>query len=177
MTKLIPKIELFMEYFLLIIGFCCVVIGIVGSILPVLPGPSLSWVGILLLYLTPKINFNYWIVGITLVIALIILVLDYIIPAKGTKKFGGSKYGIWGTNIGLVVGLIAPIPFGFIIGPFVGAFVGELIYDKTNHSRALKAATGSFLGFLAGTFIQFVVAVVYFGLFLGIVWDNRSVWF
>lgn len=152
-------------------------VGIAGSILPVLPGPTLSWVGILLLYLTPKIEFNYWILGITLIIAIAIAILDYVIPAKGTKKFGGSSYGVWGTNIGLVVGFFAPIPFGIIIGPFIGAFVGELIFDRNNHGRALKAATGSFLGFLAGAFIQFVVAIAYLGVFLGLVWDNSSVWF
>jgi uncharacterized protein YqgC (DUF456 family) len=166
-----------MEYFLLIAGFCCILIGIAGSLLPVLPGAPISWAGLLLLYLVPAIEINYWFLGITLVIAIVISILDYIIPAQGTKRFGGSNYGIWGTNIGLVVGLFAPIPFGFIIGPFIGAFVGELIYDRTNHNRALKAATGSFLGFLAGTFVKFVVCMVYFGLFIRIVVINWNVWF
>ncbi|WP_130735786.1 DUF456 domain-containing protein [Flavobacterium sp. J27] len=166
-----------MEYLLLIIGFCCMIIGIIGSFLPVLPGPPISWIGILLLYLTPEIKLNYWVLGITLTVALGISILDYIIPAKGTKKFGGSKYGIWGTNIGLIVGLIAPIPFGFIIGPFVGAFIGELLYDKKNHNRALKAATGSFFGFVASTFMKFLISIIYFGLFFVIVWKNSNVYF
>ncbi len=153
------------------------IIGIIGSFLPVLPGPPISWIGILLLYLTPEIKLNYWVLGITLTVALGISILDYIIPAKGTKKFGGSKYGIWGTNIGLIVGLIAPIPFGFIIGPFVGAFIGELLYDKKNHNRALKAATGSFFGFVASTFMKFLISIIYFGLFFVIVWKNSNVYF
>ena len=134
-----------MDILLLGVGLLFVILGVFGSFLPVLPGPSLSFIGLLLLYCTDAIPVNYWILGISLVITLLLTVLDYIIPARGTKKFGGSSYGIWGTNIGLIVGLLAPIPFGFIIGPFVGAFIGEIIYDNKDHQRALKAATGSFI--------------------------------
>lgn len=153
------------------------IFGIAGSLLPALPGPPISWIGLLLLYLCPGMEKSYWVLGITLVIAIVIAVLDYVIPAKGTKKFGGSTYGIWGTNIGLVVGIFAPIPFGFIIGPFVGALIGELIYDRKDSTRATKAAIGSFVGFLAGTFIKFVVSIVYLGFFISIFWNNRSIWF
>lgn len=165
-----------MEYFLLITGFVFMIVGILGSFLPVLPGPPISWAGLLLLYLTKAVPNDYWVLGITLVIAVIVAVLDYIIPARGTKRFGGSSYGIWGTNIGLVVGLIAPIPLGVVIGPFFGALIGELIYDK-DHKRAVKAATGSFVGFLASTFMKFVVCVIYFGLFLAKVWGYWEAWF
>lgn len=152
-------------------------VGIIGSILPALPGPPVSWVGILLLYFCQGIETNYWLLGITLIIAVVIGILDYIIPAKGTKYFGGSKYGIWGTNIGLVIGIFAPIPFGFLIGPFVGALVGELIYNSQEKGRAFKAATGSFIGFLAGTFMKVLVSLLFFGLFLVLVWQNRAIWF
>ncbi|MCD0474497.1 DUF456 domain-containing protein [Flavobacterium sp. EDS] len=162
-----------MDSLLLLLGFICMIIGILGSFLPVLPGISLSWLGLLLLYLTKTVSMNYWVLGITLTITIIISILNYIIPAKGTKRFGGSSYGIWGTNIGLVVGIFAPIPFGFIIGPFVGAFIGELLYDYKDHNRALKAATGSFIGFLASSFINFMLCIIFFGLFLTVVWQNR----
>ncbi|MDD3004236.1 DUF456 domain-containing protein [Flavobacterium sp.] len=161
-----------MDYILLSIGLICMIVGILGSFLPVLPGPPISWLGLLLLFCTDAVPMNYWILGITLFLAVVVAILDYVIPAKGTKRFGGSKYGIWGTNIGLIIGLIAPVPLGFIIGPFVGAFVGELIYNSSDKKRAFKAATGSFLGFLASTFIKFVVCMVYLGLFLYIAWDN-----
>lgn len=166
-----------MEYFLLITGFVFMVVGILGSFLPVLPGPPISWAGLLLLYLTKAVPEDYWVLGITLGIAVVVAILDYVIPAKGTKRFGGSSYGVWGTNIGLIIGLIAPIPFGVIVGPFVGALIGELIYDSQDHKRAVKAATGSFVGFLASTFMKFMVCVIYFGLFLMKVWEYRSAWF
>ena len=166
-----------MEYFLLILGLLLMIVGIIGSLLPALPGPPISWVGILLLYFCPGMETNYWLLGITLVIAVVIGILDYVIPAKGTKYFGGSKYGIWGTNIGLVIGIFAPIPFGFLIGPFVGALVGELIYNSNEGKGAFKAATGSFLGFLAGTFIKFLVSLLFLGVFFVVVWQNRAVWF
>ncbi|SHM03477.1 DUF456 domain-containing protein [Flavobacterium xinjiangense] len=166
-----------MDILFLALGFICMIIGILGSFLPVLPGISISWIGLLFLYFTNAVPANYWILGITLLITVIISLLDYVIPAKGTKKFGGSSYGIWGTNIGLIVGILAPIPFGFIIVPFLGAFLGELLYDSKNHKRALKAATGSLLGFLASSFVTFLVCVMYLGLFLVIVWQYKSEFF
>ncbi len=161
-----------MDLLLLILGFICTILGVIGSFIPVIPGLSLCWIGLLLLYTTSAIPTNLWVLGLSFVLVLIITLLEYIIPAQGTKRFGGSKYGIWGTNIGLLIGLIAPIPFGFIIGPFIGAFVGELIYDSTNHQRALKAATGSFIGFLATTFMNFILCMVFLGGFLFLVWKH-----
>ena len=166
-----------MDLLLIVFGFCCLIGGIAGSVLPVIPGTPLAWIGLLLLYLAPSVTINYWVLGITFVVMLVVTILEYVIPAKGTKRYGGTKYGIWGTNIGLVVGLIAPIPFGFIIGPFIGAFVGEYIFSKQNHTNAFKAATGSFIGFLASAFIQFVVCVIFLGMFLGVVWDYRGILF
>lgn len=163
-----------MDIVLATIGFLCVVVGVFGSFLPIVPGPGLSWVGLLLLYLTNAVPNNYWMLGITAGFVLLVTVLDYIIPAKGTKRYGGSKYGIWGTNIGLVVGIIAPIPFGFLIGPFVGAFVGELIFNSSDHKRAFKAATGSFVGFLASTFIQFMICIIFLGIFITVAWQHRE---
>ncbi|NMH28481.1 DUF456 domain-containing protein [Flavobacterium silvaticum] len=172
-----------MDTLLLAFGFCLMILGLVGSVVPALPGPPLSWLGIVLLYLT-SIPENYWVLSITFVLTAVITVLDYVIPAKGTKYFGGSSYGVWGTNIGLVVGIFAPVPFGFVIGPFVGALVGELIWNSKNkHShtegnkRALKAATGSFLGFLVSSFFSFVFCVGLLGVWIGIVWNNRDILF
>lgn len=166
-----------MDLILLFIGLTFVFGGILGSFLPVLPGPSLSWLGIVTLYFTKAVPANYWILGITLLLTIFISILDYVIPSKGTKKFGGSTYGIWGTNIGLLVGILAPIPFGFLIGPFIGALVGELLYDNKDHQRALKAATGSFVGLLASSFMKFVVCMMYLGLFVWIAWQYKTDFF
>lgn len=141
------------------------IIGILGSFLPVLPGPMTSWVGLLLFHLRSDIEMNWTFLGLTLFFAALIWILDYIIPALGTKRFGGSRAGMIGTTIGLIVGIIAPIPFGIIIGPFVGAFIGEMI-NKNDSKVATKAAFGSFLGFLTSTFLKFIVASIYFGLFI-----------
>ena len=166
-----------MDLLLLILGFLLVIIGVAGSFLPVLPGPPLSWAGLLLLYLTKPVAINYWVLGVTLAITIVISILDYVIPAQGTKRFGGSRYGIWGTNIGLVVGIFAPIPGGFIIGPFLGAFLGELLYNSKDHKRAFKAATGSFIGFLASTFMKFVFCMMLLGIFCYLFFANSDGFF
>jgi len=165
-----------MDIFLLIIGFLIALLGIIGSFLPVLPGPLTSWVGLLLLYLTIAIPMNWTFLGITLVIAVVIWIIDYFIPAMGTKKFGGTRYGVIGTMIGLVVGLLSPIPFGIIIGPFAGAFIGEIIHEK-NSKKALKAAFGSFLGFLTSSFLKFIAAVIFTGLYVTKFWEYKDAFF
>jgi uncharacterized protein YqgC (DUF456 family) len=111
-----------------------------------------------------------------LVFAIFVWFLDYIIPAIGTKRFGGSKYGMIGTSVGLLVGLLSPIPFGIIIGPFIGALIGELI-NKSDSNTGIKAAFGSFLGFLTSTLIKFIVALIYLGLFIAKVWEFKQVLF
>lgn len=115
--------------------------------------------------------------GITLGIAILIWLMDYVIPAMGTKKYGGSRYGIWGTTIGLIIGLIFLGPFGIIIGPFAGAFIGEMMYDSKDSNRAIKAAFGSFIGFLFSTGLKFLVSLIYMGLYLSIFWNFKSEFF
>lgn len=168
----------YMDILLTLIGFIFMLVGIIGSFLPILPGPPLSWIGLLLLYLTKAVENNWVFLGITLVVALLVFALDYIIPAMGTKKFGGSKAGMFGTTVGLLVAIVFPVlgPIGIIVWPFVGALVGELL-NKTESKTAVKAAFGSFLGFLTGTFIKFIVAVIYFGFFLSTLWEHKSLIF
>jgi len=140
-------------------------LGIIGSFLPVLPGPLTSWIGLLFLHLTDAVPMNWTFLIITLIVAIGIWLLDYFIPAMGTRKFGGSRAGMIGTTVGLIVGLIFLGPFGIIIGPFLGALFGELI-NKSDSQTAVKAAFGSFLGFLTSAFIKFIVAIVFLGFFL-----------
>ncbi len=164
-----------MDLLLVFLGFIFMLAGILGSFLPVLPGPPLSWVGLLLLVLTKAVPDDWWFLGITLAVAVIVVAMDYFIPVVGTKKFGGSKAGMIGTTLGLVVAIVFPVLgiFGIIVWPFIGALIGEII-NKADKKTALKAAFGSFVGFLTGTFLKFVVAVVYMGLFISKVieyWD------
>ncbi|WP_417443312.1 DUF456 domain-containing protein [Joostella sp.] len=167
-----------MDIFLVVIGFLCVITGIIGSFLPVLPGAPISWVGLLLLYLTKVIPNDWWMLGITLIISIAVVIADYIIPVAGTKRFGGSKYGMIGTTVGLIVSIVFPILglFGIVIWPFVGAFIGELI-NKADSKTALKAAFGSFLGFLTGTFLKLIVALAFLVIFVAKVWEYKSVLF
>lgn len=160
-----------MDIILIIIGALLMILGVLGSFLPVLPGPITSWLGLFVISFCDAIPANKIFLITTLLIALIIFLLDYIIPAAGTKRFGGTKYGMVGTSVGLIIGLIAPIYGGIIIGPFLGALIGELI-NKSDLKTATKAAFGSFIGFLTSTFIKFVVAIIYLGLFVGVLWKH-----
>jgi uncharacterized protein YqgC (DUF456 family) len=163
-----------MDIFLLLLGFSLVILGIIGAFLPVLPGPLTGWFGLLALHFTDGIPMNWLFLGITLFIAILIWILDFIIPAIGTKKFGGSKFGVFGTTIGLIIGLVSPIPFGILIGAFLGALTGELIYDSKDTNRALKASFGSFIGLLASVAIKFFVSFVFLVLFFMKLWEFKS---
>ena len=165
-----------MDILLVTLGAFLMVVGILGSFLPVLPGVPISWVGLLVLHLAPSVPMNYWFLGVTFIVAALIYALNWIIPAIGTKRFGGSRSGMIGATIGLVVGIIAPVPLGIIIGPFIGAFIGEVI-NKSDRRSALKAAFGSFIGFLASSFMEFIVALGFLLLFVWKVWDFREMIF
>lgn len=165
------------DLILVSLGLILCILGLIGSVLPVLPGPPLGWLGLLCLELTEIIPINYWFLGITFVIAIGIFLLDYMMPAISTKKFGGSKAGAIGALLGLIIGLISPIPFGFLIGPFFGAFIGEIIFNKTKGPQALKSAFGSFLGFLASTIMKLTISLVFLGIFIWKILVNWSQFF
>lgn len=165
-----------MDLIFISIGAFLMFTGLLGSFLPVLPGVPISWLGLLVLHLAPSIPMNYWLLGVTFVVAALIYALNFFIPAMGTKRFGGSKAGMIGATIGMVVGFFTPIPFGIIIGPFIGAFIGETI-NKSDRKSALRAAFGSFIGFLASSFMEFIVAVAFLVLFLYKTWDYRELIF
>jgi uncharacterized protein len=146
------------DYILLIAGILLMVIGIIGCLVPVLPGPPFSYLGIIFLHLTRFAHFS----DLALItfggIALVVTVLDYIVPVWGTKKFGGSKYGMRGATIGLIIGLFLG-PVGLIVGPLIGAFAGELIF-KDDINYALKAGFGSLLGFLTGIGLKLAASFI-----------------
>jgi uncharacterized protein YqgC (DUF456 family) len=166
-----------MDVLLILLGLVAIFTGMLGSFLPVLPGPPLAWLGLFLIYLTDAVPVNFWVLGGTGMIAALMAVADYAIPAHGAKKFGASRFGVWGTNIGLVVGLFLPIPFGFVIGAFAGAIIGEYLHDASNHKKALNAAAGSFLGFLVSAFMQFLTCLCFLGIFMVVAIRNWSALF
>jgi len=146
------------DYILLIAGILLMILGIIGCLVPVLPGPPFSFLGIILLHLSRFGNFTNAALIILGGIAIVVTLLDYVVPVWGTKKFGGSKYGTRGAGIGLIIGLFLG-PLGLIIGPLLGAFVGELIFrDDINY--ALRAGFGSLLGFLTGIGLKLAASFV-----------------
>ncbi len=145
-----------MDLFLIIIAGIFLIIGFIGCVIPVLPGAPLSYIGILILHLTAKVEFSVSFLVLWAIIVIAFQVLDYLIPIWGTKKFGGSKLGIFGSMAGLIIGLFFG-PIGIILGPFLGAFVGELLAGKTSR-EAIIAGFGSFVGFLVGTIANLIVA-------------------
>jgi len=147
-----------MDELLILLGFICTFAGIVGCLLPVLPGPVLSYAGLLLLQLSSGHPFSIQFLVLFAVLTAGMAVLDYVIPVYGAKKLSGSKYGTWGSGIGLAAGVIFLFPIGIIVGPVAGAFIGELMSGKTA-KQALKPALGSFLGFLAGTTIKVMLSL------------------
>lgn len=162
------------DILLALLGLILIIIGMAGSFLPILPGPPIAWLGLLSLYFTKAVTISEHILIITAIIAVAMIILDYIIPAQGTKRFGGSKAGAIGTTIGLIIGILIPIPMGVIIGPFIGAFVGEIAFNKSDSKTAVKAATGSVLGFLASSFMKFVVCLGFLALFVFKIIANAS---
>ncbi|MDD3877107.1 MAG: DUF456 domain-containing protein [Bacteroidales bacterium] len=148
-----------MDSIFIILGIFFLIIGIIGAIVPVIPGPPLSYLGMLLFHFSSKVSFSTEMLIFYAVLMIVVTVIDYVIPVYGTKKMGGSNYGVWGATIGLMIGLFFFPPLGLIIGPFVGAFIGEIIKGKSN-KIALKSAFGSFLGLVVGTILKLVTSLM-----------------
>ena len=165
-----------MDIILLIIGFLLCLIGIVGSFLPIIPGPVTSWLGILLLNLTSVVEFNLNFVLITLTVAISVGVLDYLIPVLGVKKLGGTRSGQIGTTLGLIVALIILGPVGIIIGPFCGALLGEMS-TKKSFQDSIKPAFGAFVGVVAGSVIKFMISLSFLFFYFDIFWGYRESFF
>ena len=147
-----------MDIAIYIVTGLLMLIGLAGCIIPALPGPPLSYIGLLLLKFTPLgKEVGTWELVITGLVVVIVVVIDYVNPIIGAKRFGGTKYGNWGCAIGTVIGLFFQ-PFGIILGPFLGAVVGELI-GKKEFKDALKAGFGAFIGFLFGFLLKMAVCL------------------
>ena len=164
---LLSKNIRYMDWIVSVLAVLAGVIGIAGSILPALPGTPVGWVGLLILYIwghgvnasgDPMTMKTLIIWGVAV---LIVSVIDYFVPMYFTKVTGGSRYAERGAMAGLIVGIFLT-PVGMILGSFLGAFLSEMYWGKKEAGPALKAAVGSFLGFLLGTGIKTIVAVCIF---------------
>ena len=165
-----------MDLFILVLGLILCLIGIIGSFLPIIPGPVTSWLGILLLNLTSVVEFNLNFVLITLTVAISVGILDYLIPVLGVKKLGGTRSGQIGTTVGLIVALIILGPIGIIIGPFAGALLGE-ISTKKSIQESIKPAFGAFIGVIAGSVIKFLISLSFLFFYFDIFWGYRESFF
>lgn len=158
-----------MEYLIFLLAVICVIVGIVGDVVPGLPGVPISYAAMLLLHFFTGITYSNETLIIYGVLCAVITIVDYFVPIWGTKKFGGTKAGVRGSTIGLIVGvLVLPVlgivigPFGLIgilAGPFVGAYIGEKM-SGVDDSLAWRSAIGSFVGFVAGTLLKVVYSIV-----------------
>lgn len=148
-----------MDTILIIVGTLLIIVGILGCILPFLPGPPLAYASLILLQFSSLQPFQTNFLILWGVITALVLLADYYIPIWGTKKFGGTKGGTWGATIGLILGMFIFPPFGIIIGPFVGAFIGEILNNQDS-TKAMRSAIGSFIGFVAGTLMKLGVSIV-----------------
>lgn len=148
-----------MDIFLLIMGILCLIAGLAGCILPMIPGPPVAYAGLLLLHFTDKVQFSTTQLLLWLAAVVLVQILDYFVPMLGSKYSGGSRWGTRGCLIGTVAGLFF-MPWGIILGPFLGAFAGELMGGgKTG--QALKSGLGSLLGFLLGTVVKCVICAYF----------------
>ena len=143
-----------MDIVLLVLAGLCMLIGIIGCIIPGLPGTPVAYLGLLIAQATDRVDFSWQFLLIWGIVTVVVQVLDYVVPAWGTKRYGGTRYGVWGSTIGVFAGLFFGAA-GVIIGPLVGAVLGELIGGK-DAAQALRAGWGSFLGILCGTVIKLI---------------------
>ena len=148
-----------METVIVILAILLGLIGVAGSILPGLPGAPFSWIGLLILYIWGPESMPVSTLVIWGIVVALVSIVDYLVPMWLTKATGGSKYAERGAMIGLVAGIILT-PIGMILGSFLGAFIVELHWGKKETGDALKAATGSFIGFILGTGLKTIVSVL-----------------
>ncbi len=147
------------DIILYVLSGLCLIAGVAGCFLPVLPGSPLSYIGMLLLHFTGRVQFSIAELVVMGIVVVVVQVLDYLTPLLGARAFGGTKWGNRGCVVGTIVGLFF-MPPGIIVGPFLGAVVGELLSGRPM-GLSLKAGFGSFVGFLFSTLLK-VALCLYF---------------
>ena len=146
--------------FLEILALLCALIGIVGSIVPGIPGPPISWAGLLLAFIAERSSddpITLTVLGSWLGGTIIVTVLDYVVPAWMTKVTGGHKAASIGAIVGLFAGMFLT-PIGMIAGSLLGAFLGEFLVEDNGVWPSFKASIGAFVGFIAGTGLKLIAS-------------------
>jgi uncharacterized protein YqgC (DUF456 family) len=162
-----------METLLIILAIFCLFAGLLGCVLPAIPGPPLSFIGLLLVQWAWQ-SFSTTTLIVWGVITAAVTVLDYLIPVWGAKIFGATKYGVWGSIIGMLAGTFLT-PIGMIAGLLIGAIVGDM-YGGKNITEAFRSGMGTFLGTMAGIVVKLIVSgIMTFMVFWKIVeWATRG---
>jgi len=146
-----------------IISLLFLILGILGTFLPVLPGLVLSFGGLLVYKFGTDSGLSMAYIWIFAVLTVLSAILNYVIPARTNRKYGGTRWGSIGSVVGTFAGMFfIPIPFGFLIGMFLGVFLGELLHDFNDKKKALNSVKGSFIGFIYGTGFGFIVSLAMF---------------
>jgi uncharacterized protein len=144
-----------MEVALIILSVILTLAGLAGCVLPAIPGPPLNFIALLLLQWIWH-GHNTITLVVLGIVTIVVLVLDYMIPVWGAKIFGATKYGIWGSIIGMLAGIFLT-PIGMIGGLLIGAIVGDMLAGK-RPLEALKSGAGTFLGTVAGMLVKLIVS-------------------
>jgi len=147
-------------YIGLVIGSLLILLGLAGSVLPVLPGPTLSFIGLFLVALVRHFSppLTPTLIIFMLIITMVVTVMDYFIPLIGAKKYGTSKWGIYGSIVGMIIGVFFS-PLGMLLGALIGAVLVEWIVSR-KEEQALKAGWGIFIGSIFGSILKLVVSGV-----------------
>lgn len=158
-----------MTILLIFLGAVLLAAGLVGCVLPVLPGPPLSFVGLLLQWAALDFQPESYAATTLIVLgalSILVTVLDFVVPIWGAKRYGASKLGIWGSVLGMLIGMIFFPPFGMLLGAYLGALGAEFFIGKPE-SHAFKAAWGVFIGTLAGVGMKLAVSIAIGVVFVG----------
>jgi uncharacterized protein len=153
-----------MDIFLLVLAVMLLIIGLAGCLLPVIPGPPVSFLALVTVHFTRFADFTVTFLLIMAFFAIAVTIVDLLVPVWASKKTGGSKYGMWGAAIGIIAGIFFLPPYGLIAGPVAGAIAGELLHGRKG-KQALLAGLGSFAGFMLGIGLKLAVSLtitVYF---------------
>jgi len=150
---------------LIVCGFICVLLGMAGSVLPVLPGPPISMAGLVMLHFAgPTFSLGWFGWTLAILLTVIGIVVDYVIPSATVKMFGGTKMGATGAGIGQIIGLYWGL-WGSIIGSFVGTFAGESARNQ-GWKQSLKSSVGSTIGFVVSALIKLFITFVHLVIFI-----------